>query len=156
MATKKVTKAKKSNVALEVGAGVLAAAAAAGAGYYFYGTANAKKHRQAASTWAKSMKNDVVKQAKSLKKLDAKTIGSIVDKTVATYKNAKGATPADVQAAARELKKNWNLLQKELAPSKQVKKAVTKAAKPAAKAAKKAVKTAKKVTKAVKKTAKRP
>ncbi len=139
--------------AAEIGAGVLAAAAVAGAaGYYFYGTKNAKKHQHAASSWAKGLKRDVLKQAKALKHIDAKTVAKVVDQAAAAYKTAKGVNAKDLAHATSELKSNWNSVKRELAPSAAVKKAVkkvTKAVAPAKKAVKKAVK------KATKKTAKK-
>ncbi len=132
--------------------GMLAAGAAAAAGYYFYGTAKAKKHRHAASVWAKGLKKDVVKGMKNLKKVDAKTVAALVEDAAATYRGMRGVADTDVHAAAMELKKNWNKLQAELKPSPAVKKAVKAATKKGAvkKAVKKAVKTAKKnVKKAV-------
>lgn len=146
MASKKQGTAK---TALEVGAVVAAAAAA---GYYFYGDKNAKKHRAAASKWAKGMKADVLKEAKKLKKLDQKAVGSIVDKASAAYMTARSVDKKDVAAAARELKKHWKSVQAELgaagakvksAAKKAMKKATPKKAvkkRPAKKAPKKAAK----------------
>ena len=137
MARKKTATGTK--VAEVAGAAALAAVAA---GYYFYGTANAKKHRKAASTWAKGLKSDVSKKVKSLKKVDATSVAKIVDEAAKTYHSAKGASIADVHHAAKELKANWKKVHAELAPSKAVKKAVKSV-------------TAKKVTKAVKKNVKK-
>ena len=151
MATKKATKKGQSNtaIALEVGAGVLAAAAAAGAGYYFYGDKKAKKHRQAASKWAKDMKAKVLKEAKALKKLDQKAIGVIVANTASAYETVRGVDKQDVKRAAAELKKNWKEIEREVS-------AVSKKAKPAVKkAVKKTVATAKKAVKAAKKSVKK-
>lgn len=149
MASKKMT-TKGSNAAA-VGAGVAAlATAGAAAGYYFYGTANAKKHRKAASAWAKGMKSDVTKKVKTLKKLDAKSVAKIVDEASATYHSMRGVNSSDVHHAAKELKANWKKIQAELAPSKAVKKAV-KSVTPKAmkKVVKKEMKKAKKVMKKV-------
>lgn len=127
----------------------MAVAAAAGAGYYFYGSDNAKKHRAAASKWAKGMKNDVVKEAKKLKKIDQKDIAKIVDKAAAAYASVRSVNQHELKAAATELKKNWKRVGDEVAGRvaktvKSVKKASKKVAKrPAAKkTAKKAVKKA--------------
>ncbi len=127
MASKKQSAAK---TAIEVGAGLAVAAAAAGAGYYFYGDKHAKKHRAAASKWAKGMKADVVKEAKKLKKVDQKAVAAIVDKAAAAYATAKSVDKADVKAAAQELKKHWKMVQAELQKSG---KKVVKAAKSAKK-----------------------
>ncbi|HEX8591463.1 MAG TPA: hypothetical protein VF696_01800 [Candidatus Paceibacterota bacterium] len=109
MATKK-TDTKK---ALAAG-GILAAAAAAAAGYYFYGDKNAKKHRQAASTWAKSMKSDVVKEAKALKKLDQKAIARVVDRAAAVYEGVRSVDRKDLRTAAGELKRHWQQIEREI------------------------------------------
>lgn len=144
-------KQSTAKTAMEVGAGVLAAAAAAGAGYYFYGDKDAKKHRAAATKWAKGMKADVVKEAKKLKNIDQKTVASIVDKAAAAYATARAVDAKDLKAAAQELKKNWKMLQAEVGGT--AKKAVSKVKKavaPKKAAPKKAVKKA-----APKKAAKR-
>ncbi|MES2225862.1 MAG: hypothetical protein V4480_03565 [Patescibacteria group bacterium] len=146
MATKKATKKGKTGgqsaavTAMEVGAGVLAAAAAAGAGYYFYGDKNAKKHRAAASKWAKGMKADVVKEAKKLKKLDQKAMAAIVDRAASAYSSMKSVDKADITRAAAELKKNWQHIEREV-------RGMAGKARPAAK------KAVTKTTKAVKKSA---
>lgn len=155
MATKKTTPKKTSNVVKGVEAGAaLAAVAGAAAGYYFYGTQNAKKHRSAASAWAKGMKADVHKQVKSLKNIDAKSVAKIVDQASKSYQSAKGASTVDVALAAKELKANWKTIKAELAPSKKAVATVKKAVKKVEKAtSKKAVKKA--VQKAVKKVVKK-
>lgn len=150
MATKKPSAKKSSNMVKGVEAGAaLAAVAGAAAGYYFYGTQNAKKHRQAATAWAKGLKKDVHAQVKSLKKIDAQSVAKIVDKASKSYQTAKGASKGDVMMAAKELKANWKSIQAELAPSKKAVKAVKKAVKKVEKAA-----TKKAVKKAVQKTMK--
>src|ERR1700754_10481 len=111
MATKKQSAA---TTAAEVGAGLLAAAAVASAGYYFYGSDGAKKHRAAASKWAKGMKNDVVKEAKKLKKIDQKEVAKIVDKAAAAYASVRSVNQAELKAAATELKKNWKRVSEEV------------------------------------------
>lgn len=133
---------------MEVG-GALAAAAAAGATYYFYGDKKAKKHRQAASKWAKGMKQEVLREAKKLNKIDKKDLARIVDKAAAVYAGARAIDKKDLQAAASELKRNWEEVKREVSGG--VKK-VTKKTAPK-KAAKKTVKKA--VKKAPKKVAKK-
>lgn len=148
MATKKSS--KKVNGAAALGAAAAVAAVAAGAaGYYFYGTKNAKKHREAAKKWSKDLKRDVVREAKKLKELDEKIIARVVDEATRAYKGIEGITPADLKAAAAELKGNWKKVKSELRSTKsKAKTAVKKVAKKAA-----VKKTA--VKKAVRKAAKR-
>ena len=108
MATKQT---KNATAAVAAGAGLLAAAAA---GYYFYGDKNAKKHRQAASKWAKGMKNEVVKEAKHMKKLDQKTMARVVDRAAAVYQGVRSVDRKDLRAAANELKRNWREVKAEV------------------------------------------
>ncbi len=153
MATKKTAK-KSSNgqskavIAAEIGAGVAAVGAAAAAGYYFYGDKKAKKHRQAASKWAKGMKTQVIKEAKKVEKMDKKVIAAIVDNAAAAYQGVRSVDAEDVRRAAAELKQNWEMIQAEaVAAGRAAKKSVKKATKkaPVKKAAPK--KAAKKSTK---------
>lgn len=155
MASKKKGMDSDTKVALEVGAGVLAAAAAAGATYWFYGAENAKKHRKAATKWAKDMKAEVIKEAKKVQKLDQKAMTAIVNKTSAAYAGIRSVDASDLKEAAAELKKNWREIQKEISGvAKSAKKTATKAVKKVAgkkaapkKSAKKAPAKAKKATK---------
>lgn len=126
---------KKTTQALEIGAGVAAVAALAGAGYYFYASKDAKKHRQAASKWATGLKREVVKQAKKLEKLDARSVARIVDDAAMAYEDVKSLKKEDLRAAMKELKANWKLVAGEAAGTAKsaAKKAVKKAAKRSAK-----------------------
>lgn len=126
--------ANRTKAAAGVGA---ALAAAAAAGYYFYATKNAKKHRKAASAWAKSMKRDVTKGVKSLKKIDAKTVARVVDDAASAYQGMRGVAAGDVSAAAAELKRNWERIKTELEPARPAKKRVKRPATRAKKATKK-------------------
>jgi hypothetical protein len=160
MATAKKGMSTETKVEIGIGAAALAAAAA-GASYYFYGDKGAKKHRAAASKWAKGMKADVIKQAKKVQKLDQKAVAKIVDAATVAYSTARSVDKNDVAAAARELKKNWKAVQTEisgvakkaLTTAKSVKKSVTSAKKTATKTVKKVA--PKKAAPAPKKTVKK-
>ncbi|MDB4991761.1 MAG: hypothetical protein JWL75_6 [Parcubacteria group bacterium] len=139
MASAKKGMSTETKVEIGVGAAALAAAAA-GAGYYFYGDKGAKKHRAAASKWAKDMKTSVVKEAKKVKKLDQKAMTKIVDAAAAAYSTARSVDRNDITAAARELKKNWKAVQAEVSGAankavKSVKKSASNAKKTVKKAA---------------------
>jgi hypothetical protein len=127
-------------LAAEVGAGIAAAAAAASAGYYFYASKDAKKNRKVAAKWASGLKKDVLKEAKRMgKDLDARSVAAAVDTALAAYRTAGSVSRADLVRAADELKRNWQLVQREaLAARKTVKKAAKKAVKKASRGAKKA------------------
>ncbi len=134
MAPAKKGMSTETKVEIGVGAAALAAAAA-GAGYYFYGDKNAKKHRAAATKWAKGMKADVIAEAKKVKKFDQKVMGQIVDSVSAAYTSVRSVDKKDLTAAARELKKNWKAVQAEIS-------GMTKSAAPAKKTVKKVAKKA--------------
>ncbi len=131
---------KNTKIAAEVGAGIAVAAAAAAAGYYFYGSKDAKQHRKIAAKWATDMKKDVIKEAKKLKNVDAKTIGKVVDSAAAAYYGVQNIDRKDLARAAKELKANWELVRKEAGHA-------AKKLSSAKKTAKKVVSKAKKVTK---------
>ncbi len=111
-ATKKLTHSGKT--LMGVGAGLVAAGAAAAAGYYFYGSKNAKSHRNAAAKWVGDMKKEVVKEAKRLENVDPKAFAAIVDRVAKTYQGARSVNIEDVKRAATELKANWDMIQKEV------------------------------------------
>jgi len=138
-------------VGTTVGA-IAAAAAAAGAGYYFYASKNAPKHRKVAAKWADQMKKEVVTQAKKVKKLDAKTLGRIVDTAAVAYNQVKSVNPMDVMRAASELKRNYTAIKQELQAIQSTVRASVKGSAPSRRSVKKSVKTAKatKTTKAKK------
>ncbi|MBP9855730.1 MAG: hypothetical protein KBC48_00265 [Candidatus Pacebacteria bacterium] len=118
---------KKQRVAAGVSAGIAAGLAAAGAGYYFYGSEDAKKHRQSAAKWAQNLKREVVKEVKRLKKIDSKQVAGVVDEVAGAYATVRGLKAADLEQAAKELKSNWQKLKAELKPAaKKRRKAVNK------------------------------
>lgn len=97
------------------GVGILAAATAAtAAGYYFYGSKDAKAHRQAGKRWARNLKNDIVRQAKKLKNIDQATLLGVVDEVAKTYESVRGLDKGDLRDAREELRQNWQLLKKEI------------------------------------------
>ena len=101
---KKAKKTSKGKIAAEIGAGLAAAGAAAAAGYYFYGSKAAKKHRKIAAKWAGDMKNEVIREAKSLKKINPKDFAKVVDTVASTYRGVASVNAADLKRAANELK----------------------------------------------------
>lgn len=122
---KKTVTAKQGVAAMKIGAGIVAAGAAAAAGYYFYGSKSAKKHRKIAAKWATDMKNEVVKEAKRLGKISPKTYAAIVDRVAKTYVSARSVDAADLKRAAKELKANWDMVQRET--QRTVRKSVSRA-----------------------------
>jgi hypothetical protein len=118
----------------EIGGVLTAAAIAAAAGAYMLSD---KKTKTKAKAWMMKARTEIVKNAKTAKKLGEKEYGRIVEQAVKHYGSMEKLTAADVMAAGKELKNEWKKIQAEAkkmvkeAPMK-VKKAVAKA-KPMAK-----------------------
>jgi hypothetical protein len=108
-----VKKGKGSSVS-KIGAGIIAAGAVAAAGYYFYGSKDAKKHRQVVTKWATDMKKQVMRKTKDLKNLNAQDFAKVVDTVMSTYEGVKSINAADLKQAAKELKANWKTVKSEL------------------------------------------
>lgn len=117
----------KGETAMKIGAGLATAAAAAAAGYYFYASKNAKNHRKIAAKWAVAMKNEVVKEAKKLEKDSPKAFADIVDRVAKSYETVRSVDAKDLKRAVKELKANWNTVQREA--KRTVKKSVSSAKK---------------------------
>lgn len=136
---KRTTKKKKGVPGAAIAAGVVAAGAAAAAGYYFYGSKNAKKHRAEAVRFAKSVKNEVVREAKKLKDIDEKVLHGIVDRIAGAYKGTRNVTEEELAALVGELKSNWKKIQAEARGSfGSAKHAAPRKKRPAKRAARKA------------------
>lgn len=109
---KKTTTTKKKGGVVATGI-ELAAVGAAAAGYYFYASKDAKRNRARAARWAQKMKRDVLKRANRLDRADAKSIASTIDAAARAYRGARAVRASDLNAAVRELKANWRLIQHE-------------------------------------------
>jgi DNA-directed RNA polymerase subunit F len=141
---KKTTKGK---VAAEIVAGLATVGAVAAAGYYFYGSKQAERHRGAAVKWAADMKKEVMREAKRLKKIDAKEFAKIVDTVTKTYLEIRSIDAKDVKRAASELKSNWEVVARE------AKKSGRKSVSSTMAAGKRAIASSKKTVKGVAKNA---
>jgi hypothetical protein len=123
MATK-----KKSNVkGWEIGAGITAATIAAAAGAYLLSD---KKTKAKAKKWVASARREVVKNAKTARRLGQKEYGRMVDQAVKRYGSLEKMNAAQIMAAAKEMKGDWNKIQAHA-------KKMAKAHRPAKKAVKK-------------------
>ncbi len=126
---------KKSSKKSLLLTGVLAAGAVA-AGYYFYKSPDAKKHRRIASRWTGQFKKDVLAAARKTKQIDRKTIDGIIGQAAQAYRGMKQVDRAELERAARELKRNWQNVAREIGRSiSATKKTVKQTAKKATKRA---------------------
>ena len=111
---KKMKTSKK--VGISVGLAAAAAAAAAGA-YFLYGKDGAK-NRKAVKGWMLKARGEVMDKMEDLENVSEAKYRDIVDTVIRGYKSAKNASPAELAAAAAELKGHWNSIKKSLQVSK--------------------------------------
>ena len=72
-----------------------------------------KKTKTKAKKWVADARKEVVKNAKTAKKLGEKEYDRIVDQAVKRYGSLENLTAADVIAAGKELKGEWNKISAE-------------------------------------------
>jgi len=123
MAQKKPHKAKeKKHSALLAGA----LAAGALAGYLFYGPAGAK-NRKKLRGWMLRAKADVLDKMETSRDITQDTYEELVDTIMNKYRKLKRVNDDEVEALARELKRYWRHMKRELSSSAhEVKKTVRK------------------------------
>jgi hypothetical protein len=140
MTTKKKAVKKTSNNAKAwgIGSAITAATLAAAASAYLLSD---KKTKTKAKKWVADARKEVAKNIKAAKKVSAKDYARIVDQTMQRYGSVKDMSAADMMAAGKDLKGEWNRIQAHA--TKMVKKSTSKKAVSKGKPARKA-KTAKK------------
>ena len=137
---------KSSNSKVLLGTAVASAAAAA-VGYYFYGP-KGKKHRDELRSWTLKAQGEVMERLEKLKQIDKDAYNKVVDDVTKKYAKAKGVAAKELAGFARDVKEQWEHVEKEFEKgAKKGRTAVKKSAKKAKKTAKKAVTKAKKVSK---------
>ena len=104
-------KAKKSSVkkGMEIGGVLTAAVLAAAAGAYFLSD---KKTQTKAKAWVAKAKKEIAAKAKVAKKLGKEQYNAIVDEVVKHYGPLEKLTAKDVIIAAKQLKAEWENIQK--------------------------------------------
>jgi predicted LPLAT superfamily acyltransferase len=104
---KKTKSTMKKGVA--IGGAVTAAVLAAAAGAYFLSN---KKTQKKAKAWVAKAKKDIAAKAKVAKKLGKEQYNAIVDEVVKQYGPLEKLTAKDVITAAKQLKAEWDNIQK--------------------------------------------
>lgn len=107
---------KTSSKGTLVAAGIagLAAAAIAG-GYFFYGKDGAK-HRKTIKAWSIKAKGEVLEKLEKAKEVSEEVFHQAVDAASAKYSKTKGITPEEIEAFAKNLKKHWKDIKREITP----------------------------------------
>jgi polyhydroxyalkanoate synthesis regulator phasin len=103
---------------MAIGAGILGLAAAGIAGAYFLYGKDGAKNRKKIKAWTLKAKGEILEKLEKAKETSEAHYHDIVDTVVAKYGKAKDITPEDVQAFAKDLKKHWKSIQRDLAPKK--------------------------------------
>ncbi len=104
----------KNNTARNAGIGVAAAAAAAAAAagaYWFYGSADAAKHRKQVKSFMIKARGDVLSAVERVKDIDKEKYYAIVEKVIQKYAGVAGVTAAEVAEMGRDLKNAWTHMQ---------------------------------------------
>ncbi len=120
--TTKTSGAKK----VAVGAGILGLAAAGIAGAYFLYGKDGAKNRKKIKAWGLKAKAEVLEKLEKAKDLTEGNYHEIIDAVSAKYSKAKDITPEDIAGFAKDLKKHWKDIKKDLAPKVAAKKATKK------------------------------
>ncbi len=100
----------KNNTARNAGIGVAAAAAAAAAAagaYWFYGSADAAKHRKQVKSFMIKARADVLSAVERVKDIDKEKYYAIVEKVIQKYAGVAGVTATEVAEMGRDLKNAW-------------------------------------------------
>ncbi len=109
-AQKSPPKSTTNTLAVGVGAAAAAAAAAAGA-YWFYGSADARRHRQGAHSWMLKARAEVLEAlehaAQKLGDIDKEKYMDIVEAVLARYSQTAGVTSAQMADIKRDLTATW-------------------------------------------------
>ncbi len=124
MATKKK---EESHGMLPLAAGVIAGVAGM---YFLHGQGKAPKaNRQKIKGWVLKAKGEALEKIEKMKEMDEEAYHAIIDGVMAKYNKLDSSDKAEIEALAKDMKKHWKAIARDLAPKK--KKPVAKPKKPA-------------------------
>jgi adenylosuccinate synthase len=112
------------NIAVAAGIAGLAAAAIAG-GYFFYGKDGAK-HRKTIKAWSIKAKGEVLEKLEKAKELSEEAFHQAVDAAAVKYSKTKNVAPEEIADFAKNLKKHWKDIKREINPTPKKKAAAKK------------------------------
>ncbi len=106
-----MNKAKKAKIVkgAEIGGAITAALLAASAGAYLLSD---KKNQAKMKSWAKKARVEVAKRTKAAKRLGEAQYKTIVDEVIKHYGSLEDVSARDLVVAGKELKAQWNAIQK--------------------------------------------
>ncbi len=109
--TKQETTKKGGSKKVAIGASIAALTAAAVA-YLLVGP-QGEKNRKILKGWVIKMKGDIVEKLENVKDITEPVFNRIVDEVAAKYQKIKNISPADLEDAVAEIKRQWKVLAKE-------------------------------------------
>ncbi len=101
------SKGNRKEISTGAAIGVAAATAAAAGAYWFYGSADAAKHRKSIRSFMLKARADVLEAVEKVKDIDKNAYLAIVDRVVAKYSTVAGVTSQEVAQMTRDLKAAW-------------------------------------------------
>ena len=96
-------------------------------GYFFYGKDGAK-HRKNLKSWAVKAKAEVLEKLEKAKDISEENYNMAIDTIAEKYSKAKGMAPEEIAMFAKDLKKHWKDIKREIMPAP-AKKAAKKSSK---------------------------
>ena len=109
----------KTGAAIGLGAGLAAAAVAAALGSYLFTGPQAVKTKKILRSWMLKAKGEILARLENMGDIGQATYDNAVDMVAKKYSQMAGVSKEEVDEMAKELKKQWKLVNKGL---KQVKK----------------------------------
>jgi gas vesicle protein len=107
---------KSTTKKVAVGAGILGLAAAGIAGAYFLYGKDGAKNRKKIKAWGLKAKGEVLEKLEKAKDLTEENYHEIIDAVSSKYSKAKDVTPEDIQTFAKDLKKHWKDIKRDMMP----------------------------------------
>jgi hypothetical protein len=126
--------AKRSNMAMKAGAGILTAAALGAAAAYLL---SSKKQKASAKAWAVKARKEVAKHIETARRMGEKQYHQAVAQATKHYASLHDVSAPEVAKVARDMKGEWKQLQANAMKLAKMT-GVRKAAKPVRRAARKA------------------
>ncbi|HRH23791.1 MAG TPA: hypothetical protein PK295_04140 [Candidatus Magasanikbacteria bacterium] len=120
----KTTKGGSKKMAIGAGIAALTAAAVA---YLLVGP-QGKRNRKVLKGWVIKMKGEIVEKLENVKDITEPVFHRIVDEVAGKYEKIKNISPADLEEAVKEIKRQWKTLAKESKNSTNGKKSSSKKA----------------------------
>ena len=110
----------KTGAAIGLGAGLAAAAVAAALGSYLLTGSRAAKTKRVLKSWMLKAKGEVLEQLENMEDVGQEAYEKAVDQVAAKYSKMAGVAQDEVEDMAKELKKQWKLVNKGLKKVKKI------------------------------------